>query len=301
MTAEDIRGLERGRIAVRNSFLIPIGFIVLMYVVTIVGAAITNNPLFMWVPHSVMAVALIYIFKIPYKKYRVLKEIYKEMVVGKAYKEAFSGAMYNATTGYTRDFVKETELVNLGNIYHSDDFVSANYKDVHFTRADVSIKNKSGGKNSSVVTYFEGRWLIIESNKNFKGDVQVISKGFFDAKKKTSSIHGVSRRHKVLFENEAFNEAYESYCQDDVEAFYLITPHMMENINRLKEVYQVPIMVAFIDQKVHVLVDTRKNATELNIFKKVDYDTVVTSIETEIKAVKETIEILRLDRDIFNA
>ena len=250
-----------------------------------------------------VVIGVIYMAAVAMPKGKKFNELYKSLVVEEAYKNAFSNVMYNANQGLSESFISGTKLMQMGNIYNSDDFVSANYGDVHFNRADVTIQDEyqDSDGDTHTTTYFRGRWLVIDCNKNFETSVQIVGRSFAYAKtnKKGLFNHREDARHVVEFEDTEFNKQFKTYCVSDQEAFYLVTPQMMENIRKLDAVFQARMMIGFVDNKVNIAVHNNKNAMEAGILTKVTYEKHLKPVFDEIQAVKDAIDILKLDRRIF--
>jgi len=189
----------------------------------------------------------------------------------------------------------------MGNRYHSEDMISGTYKDIPFKRSDVLIQDhRSNGKSSYTVTYFRGRWITLKYNKRFHTDLQLIQSGFGYTRKKSSFFtRKEDRRHKVEFENEAFNRMFNCYCQSDQEAFYLITPSIMEGIMKYVSISDGKIMLGFKDDVCHIAIENGKDSMEPSVFSSVTYEGDVLPLKTEINAICDFVNLLNLDRDIF--
>ncbi len=213
----------------------------------------------------------------------------------------FSHVFYDGEKGLNQDLIRHTGIMALGNIYHSNDYVSGSYRDVHFTRADVIIQQHvSTGKTSYTVTYLNGRWLIFDFNKNFHFDLQIIDKDFIASQKKNSIFtESNERRHRIKLEDMEFNELFQVYCQDDHEAYYILTPQFMAVLKELKETLGGALMLGFIDNQLHVAIHTNKDAMEPKLFEKPDFNRIQQEVQGEIDVIINIIDSLELDRDLY--
>lgn len=230
-----------------------------------------------------------------YKKY------YKDVFIKSVIQLAFPGATYEPEQGFPKAMISETGLMMMGNIYHSEDYIRGVCNDVEFERADMLIQDESTDSdgNTYTTTYLRGRWMIFESNKTFTADLQIIQKGFGYAKKKKGFFtRKTERRHELKTEDEQFNRMFQCMCQDDGEAFYLLTPGVMQSLMQLAQTMDGKVMVGFVDNRIHVAVNSNKDSLEPPVMHAVS-DKEVAEVQNEIRAVTSFIAGLKLERKIF--
>ena len=230
-----------------------------------------------------------------YKKY------YKDVFIKSVIQLAFPGATYEPEQGFPKAMISETGLMLMGNIYHSEDYIRGVCNDVEFERADMLIQDESTDSdgNTYTTTYLRGRWMIFESNKTFTADLQIIQKGFGYAKKKKGFFtRKTERRHELKTEDEQFNRMFQCMCQDDGEAFYLLTPGVMQSLMQLAQTMDGKVMVGFVDNRIHVAVNSNKDSLEPPVMHAVS-DKEVAEVQNEIRAVTSFIAGLKLERKIF--
>lgn len=227
--------------------------------------------------------------------------VYKRTIVTKVMSEKIDKLSYEPRMGFPKEFISGTGFMVMGNRYKTEDLITGSYKDVNFRRADVVIEDhRSNGKNSYTVTYFKGRWMVFNFNKNFSKELQIIQRGFgYTNKKKSIFTAAANRRHKVEFENEQFNNMYECLCQDEQEAFYLITPHIQEALMNFNRVIDGKLMLGFRGNVVNVAIENGKDMLEPSLFKTVSYENDVLPILQERNVIQNFVDIINIDRNIF--
>ncbi len=234
------------------------------------------------------------------KKAREYKVNYKKIFVEVPFQRAFGPVFCDFDRGISKDSIDRTDMMMLGNRYYTNDYIRGSYKEVGFERADIKIQHHtSNGKHSHTVTYFNGRWLILEFNKNFHFDLQIIGKGFSYSQKNSSFFtSSKNRRRKVEMEDVRFNELFNVYAQDDHEAFYILTPQFMDTLKGMYNTMDGDFMLGFVDNKLHVAINTKKDAMEPSLFKSV---TAADSgeVQREIHVIINLIDKLNLDRDLY--
>lgn len=216
-------------------------------------------------------------------------------------RNTFTDVYYNGAQGIDEEVIDRTGIMTLGNRYDSNDYVRGYYKDVKFERSDVKIQqHHSNGKSSYTVTYLHGRWLIFEFNKNFHFDLQIISHDFPNSKKKnTFFTETEERRHRIKLEDIDFNDKFDVFCQDEHEAYYILTPQFMSIIKNMQSTMDGSFMLGFIDNQLHIAIHNETDAMEPRLFDNINLNLIKEEVEGEIKLIISIIDNLGLDRDIY--
>lgn len=235
------------------------------------------------------------------KSYKEYEDCFKKFLVEEPFRNSFCEIEFHHDKGFEKELIDQTDIIMMGNRYYTNDYVRGYYKDVQFERADVKIqKHTSNGKSSHTVTYFYGRWLIFEFNKNFHFDLQIISKGFCYSQHNSSFFTSEGeRRHKIQLEDINFNETFNVYAQNDHEAFYILTPVFIETLKNMYRTMDGEFMLGFIDNRLHVAINTKKDAMEPRIYGKLDLNEIAQEVEKEIDTIIHIIDGLTLDRDLY--
>jgi hypothetical protein len=235
-----------------------------------------------------------------FKKAKEFKASYKKLFVEAPFQEAFDKVYCDFNEGISKDIISGTNLMSMGNRYYTNDYIKGSYKNVEFERADIKIQHHtSNGKRSRTVTYFNGRWLILEFNKNFHFDLQIIGKGFSYTQKNNSFFTSEKhRRHKIKMEDIRFNENFDVYAQNEHEAFYILTPQFMDTLKNMYNYMDGNFMLGFVDDKLHVAIHTRKDAMEPSLFSSV-MEPNLEEVQREINTIIHIIDRLNLDRELY--
>jgi hypothetical protein len=235
-----------------------------------------------------------------FKKAKDFKASYKKIFVEGPFQEAFGKVYCDFNKGISKDTIAGTNLMRMGNRYYTNDYIRGSYKNVGFERADIKIQqHTSNGKQSYTVTYFNGRWLILDFNKSFRYDLQIIGKGFYYTQKKNSFFTSErNRRHKVEMEDINFNQLFDVYAQDEHEAFYILTPQFMATLKNMYNSMDGALMLGFIDNKLHVAINTKKDAMEPSLFRSVR-NPDLSEVKREINTITHIIDGLNLDRELY--
>ena len=231
-----------------------------------------------------------------YKEKKEFSLAVKDIIINGLFTEAFEKVLYQPEKGLSESFIKNTGLYPMGNRFYSDDLLSASYKGVGFFQSDVLIQQvTSNGKTTTTTTLFKGRWIVCDFIKNFNGQHQIRSNGFFKNRKPFRFFN--DSLDKFQFEDQQFNDDFTTYTTDQSEAYYLINPSYMEKIKYMTNYIGAEVVYGFIDNKLHVAIFNNEDAFEVK-GKSID-ESFVTRIENDINLIKLIIDGLDLDLDIF--
>ncbi|MCQ2422023.1 MAG: DUF3137 domain-containing protein [Lachnospiraceae bacterium] len=300
MNNDVLSSLERERSALIPPVLIGSAICVVAFIMFIGGIGMQNFGTILF--GLLLAVIGILYFMLAYSpKHKAYEKHYKDSIVTATFEEAFGKISYLADEGFSKDMIRETGFMQLGNRYHSEDLITGAYNGIRFQRSDVLIQDhRSNGKSSYTVTYFQGRWITMSSNKHFNFDLQLIQAGFGYTQKKSSIFtRATDRRHKVEFENEEFNNRFTCYCQNDQEAFYLITPHIMEALMNYTALVNGKVMIGFHNNLIHLAVETGTDTLEPSLWSPLTYEKDILPVKNEVTAITSFINQLHMERNIF--
>ncbi len=184
----------------------------------------------------------------------------------------FENLGYQLRGGMTYDEVRNAAVVSCGDrcYFSSEDMLTGCYHGFSFRYCDVVTKYLAGaGKNRRVEPIFEGQiiqFTDFDRSKESHGYVQMVETIFegqiiqftdFDRSKEShgyvqifekkfiSSIKGWTEKHKILTENEVFNSRFEVFATDEHNAFYILTPKLLELIMRFEEDIDGQIAITF--------------------------------------------------------
>lgn len=235
------------------------------------------------------------------KSLKAYRNYYKTTYVYSLIQQVIPDAVYQPEYGFPREMISQTGLMSMGNIYKSEDYIRGTYNNVEFERSDILIQNETQDSegHTQTTTYLKGRWMIFESNKDFTADLQIIQNGFSFARKRTGIFtKKTERRHAFKTEDAQFNKMFKCFCQNEVEAFYLLTPGVMQGLMSLASQSDGKIMVGFVDNKLHVAIHSRKDHLEPPIYHSPN-DSDIMEIQKEIDAVTSFVKGMNLDRQIY--
>ena len=154
--------------------------------------------------------------------------------------------------------------------------------------------------NTQYVTIFKGRWMVFEFPRPFTFRLQVVQR-WFNAEKKDKKDKELKRKIKrIETESVTFNKKCKVYAEDDFEAYYILDPNFINQIENLSEATNGKLMLCFIDNKLHVAIYDNKDVFEApSVFKVIDEQAETEKINHEIKTITDYVDYLKLDRKLF--
>lgn len=228
---------------------------------------------------------------------------YKELFVLKSLQSIFTDLVYEPEKGIDESVIRDTKMLYMGDSFDSNDYISGKYKDINVVASDIHIqereerKDSEGNTETYWVTIFLGRWMIFDFNKTFKANIEICEKGFQNA---TISNWGQKTKYKkVSMEDEEFNKRFKVYAQNEHEAFYIITPSLMEKLKTISNKTNGNLLFCFVDNKLHVGLANNKDSFEHSIFTKIDEEKIIKEVTNEIKIITDFVDDLNLDNDLF--
>ena len=157
---------------------------------------------------------------------------------------------------------KGTKIVPRYNRNQVEDYFTGTYKGTSIEISEMTLRYKSGsGKNSSTRTVFKGLGLLIDVPKKFYGHTIMLpnQSGVVEwFKEKTT---GLERANLV---SPQFENKYDVYTNDQVEARYLIHPNVIEKFSALAQRYKGKggIRAAYYQSQLLLLVPSDENHFE---------------------------------------
>lgn len=297
--------LENSRIKYRNRTLISVGV-----AVGIVLASIVAKNMFQFrmdlmaifiIDLVIIAIVSTIIISGPKKSY---VDNFKNYFVKRTLEKIFTDLHYYPNKGIPESVIAGTGMMYTGDRYTTNDFISGKYKNINFMQSDVHIEEEhqttdsDGHTTTYYVTVFKGRWMIFDFNKTFRANVEVCEKGF--SGNQANTLFGKSKYQKVKMESEEFNKKFRVYAQDPHDAFYIITPSLMEKINKLKDANRGKLFLGFCDNQLHVGIHDGSDSFEPgSCFSKINEEEVMNRMSTDVSKITMFVDELELDNDLF--
>ena len=146
------------------------------------------------------------------------------------------------------------------NCVDGSDHIKAVYNGLNIELGDVELIDKTedtdeeGHTNTRQDTVFKGQWLTCDFGKELAGEVYISEWGKKDRRRMKSN---------VTMDNEQFSKRFCVRADDPQEAYYILTPHMMEYILTMADKSGGTVYLSFLREgKMHVAVQTGRDFFE---------------------------------------
>ena len=183
------------------------------------------------------------------------------------------------------------------NVHEGSDHITTNYNGLNIELGDISLlrvdeyTDENGQRDETRYVEFKGQWLTCDFGKELSGQVYVSQRS-----KKSEQR---SMKSDVTMDNAAFAESFCVRADNPEEAFYILTPNMMEYISKLADNCGGILYISFMREgKMHVAVKTNRDFFELGK-SSVDTDGLRQKFKEELLFFTDIIDTLRVVDTIY--
>jgi len=214
-----------------------------------------------------------------------MKSLYKKIFVEDELKKTFENVDYQPNRGFTKKDVLKLGLSKEGNSYTSEDYLSASYKGVNFKIADVIVKQI---EDRTEKTYFKGRMMFFDIPNKKVAQVLVFSDTFKNRPQSEIKCYD----SKVELESIQFNENFDVYSENEQDAFYFLTPLLIDRLLQLQEKCE-SISINVKGSRVTIgLNEPFNNAFDSNAIGHLSDEAEIAKVHKDIEDIKNIISVI---------
>ena len=176
------------------------------------------------------------------------------------------------------------------------DHIKVVYHGVNVELGDIELIDESevtdeeGRTEKTRNTQFKGQWLTCDFGKELAGEVYISER----TKKTRKSL-----KSDVSMDNEQFAKRFCVRANDPQEAYYILTPHMMEYITAMADKSGGTVYLSFLrNGKMHVAVQTGHDFFELGKTN-TDVETLRQKFLDELRWFTDIVDTLRVEDTIY--
>ncbi len=250
----EIKNLQRNVKAARFAFGVGCVFVV----IGIIIAASAGTA----VPVIIFAI-ISGIIKIVQSNYESkLKDYVSNNIVKQALEAVFQDINYQPGECLPDNYIYHNNL-GLADFdrFTGNDYVKGTYKGLNIEMSDVTLisvyrsTDEDGNEQESENIVFKGLWLVCDFGKELSADLTLSERGKFG---KLFGGDGIKT------ENEKFNKHFYIGSEIEHEAFYILTPHMMEYILEMDKKADGVTHICFSrNGKVQIAIDSGRDSFEV--------------------------------------
>ena len=267
------------------------------------GFAVVTMALFAFglIPVAIPALVLTFVFGYQMnKRTETVKKLLSENIVSGVLNEVFENVEYNAFGRIPSAQVKDAGMVfpfEYDSVRGSD-YINGTYKGLNVELSHVELYHVVSHYDEEMQQWkddeqkvFMGQWLICDFGKELSGEVHL-----------SANAKALRRQHKndsVEMESTAFNDRFLVTAASAQEAYYLLTPHMMEYILSAAGKAGGEVYMAFLrGGKLHVAVKTDRDFFELGK-SEANVDRLRQKFLGELHWFTDIIDELRLENALY--
>jgi len=270
-----------------------IGFIILGIGVIIFMALMSSGSQAIFLGFIVFAGGMILV-GVSAGQFKKLSNSFKDEVLVEMFKQLLPGTKYIPNQGLNEHQVYQTEFLKRADRFYSEDYISGKVGDVEFISSDVRLEERhvqhtKNGTRVYYVPYFIGRVFHFQFNKEFDGYLQVLEAG---------SPLSSRRFQKVKLESIDFNKKFKTYATEEITAFYILTPDIMESIMNLERRNPGRIGLSFSGDTLYIAINNNKDTFELKMFKPID-QSLVEEFKQDLLVISDVISAMKLNNKLF--
>ncbi len=225
------------------------------------------------------------------------KRLFKENLVRTMLEGFFDEIVYDPKGGIEEEVIRDTEMIAMGNIFCTNDYLEGCYNGTHFRQSDVAIRQSVPmGKTVSTVTYFDGRWMIFDMKRPFLTELLVKEKSFM---KHQTPIGKGKGFQPIAVEGEDFNRFFRVYAVAPDKAAYILTDRMRKAILDLNYSLRGDLIFLFSGNRLHIAYHGVKDSFEPPVLRKPDRDALEKLVRADIALIITFVEALVLDTALF--
>jgi len=233
------------------------------------------------------------------------QDLVRELIRGLA-----PGLEYAPDHGIHSDDFQSTQLfATRPDRYKTEDRLSGRIGESNVVMAEIHAEERrtrtdsKGNTETYYVTIFQGILLVADFPKHFQGVTRVLpdneSSLFSGIGKAMQGFFPFGSKDLVRLEDPEFENHFQVYASDQVEARYLLSTSLMRRILDLREAWGAAVRLSFLNHNIHLAIPCRRNLFEPGLEQSLFEDGPFRRIAGEIRSCLELVEQLNLDNRIW--
>lgn len=195
-----------------------------------------------------------------------LSAYYKKEVIAKVLQSFCEDAAFIPEQGIDENVFINSNLFISPDRYHTEDLIKGRVGKTVFRCAEVHAEEKKTSVNSKGqsrtywVDIFKGFIFIADFHKDFQGQTTVVRNSLLKLNFSGS---------RVKLENPEFEKIFDVYSTNQIEARYLLSPSMMEQLVALDRGLNKSIKISFRNSSILIAIPESKDHFEASIWKSI--------------------------------
>ena len=240
------------------------------------------------------------------KKYRLN---FKTKIIAKITGFVDESLTYMPEGSVSRDeFVKSAIFQKSCNSFSGEDHIQGKIGKTAIEFSEVVARHKTttgtaSKRKEQYTTIFKGIFFVADFNKDFRTHTLVLpdtAEKLFGKLGQNLQSMFATRGELIRLEDQEFEKEFCVYGTDQVESRYILSTSLMRRILEFKKKWGAKIYLSFVDSKVYIAINLKKNLFETRLFKTiVDYSFIEENIKYLI-LLTSIVEDLNLNTRIWS-
>lgn len=233
-----------------------------------------------------------------------IRDEYKHVVVNTVLAQHYPGVRFIPEGGISPENFARSGLFPDPDTYKTEDGFGGTIGSTELTFGEVHTQDRrQSGKNSHMVTTFDGLFLVADFHKHFHGSTRVLpdkaQRLFGAAGELVQGFRPGMSEQLVNLENPDFERAFKTVSTDQVEARYILSPAMMERILSLHSRWGSELRLSFRGSLVFIAIDVRRNLFDPGLAVDVQNEHQIRRVVAEVLACCAIVDELDLNTRIW--
>lgn len=234
------------------------------------------------------------------KQTEVLKKTLSDNVVSSVLDEVFERVEYDPFGRLSDELVNGAGMVFPFSYerVRGSDHIKAVYKGLNLELSDVELYHVTDSYNEerseweeSEKKVFQGQWLVCDFGKTLSGEVRL--------SENTKALRKQHKNDRIEMENPVFNDHIIVIAENAQEAYYVLTPHMMDYILTAAGRSGGEVYMSFLrGGKLHIAVKTGRDCFELGR-NSANIDSLRQKFLGELRWFTDIIDTLRVEDTLY--
>ena len=299
-----IEKLEKERVKLKNNIILVVSFLTIISLTALFFASSASTssdvPLFIiFGYHGAVFISYYYMIK----DYRAK---FKDKIIKPLINAIDESLTYSSSSHIPQETFNNSKIFSYIENIDGNDLVEGEIDKTKFMFSDIKAKKRyktSNGTNKTK-TIFRGLFIVAEFNKNFTGRTVVLpdfaEKGFGKLIGGWLQSKNADRDELIKMDNDAFEKEFVIYSSDQIEARYILSHSLMEKILTFKEKSKYPLYLSFIENKIYIGINYKKDLFEPTVFRSLLKSKVAMEYIETLHLAIGVVEELKLNKKLWS-
>ncbi|MCD8176920.1 MAG: DUF3137 domain-containing protein [Tannerellaceae bacterium] len=280
----------------RRNNLLRIVILLVLFTGILSLICVFGYPEYSWTIVFAVIISLITMISLFIVQSRKVAEDYKLLVITPFVSNLIKDGVFSPEKGISEQTFIESGLFIVPDLYSSEDLITGKVGETSIAFSEVRAQerhrkiNSKGQSRTYYTDIFKGFIFVADFPKEFRYPVVV---------RRTNVLS--SKKNRVHLEDPEFEKCFNTYCTDQIEARYLLTPSIMSRIMDLERKFRGKnMMLSFRNSHILIAISDNTNDFEADVLSSV-FNTVKLKREyTIIRALAGIVEDLNLNLRIWS-